>query len=402
MIAIIGGGAAGFFAAIQAAQNGCEVAIIEASNQLLSKVRVSGGGRCNVTNGATSIQELLEGYPRGNKELRGPFTRFNNQDVQSWLEQRGVDLKIEEDGRVFPVSDDSGTIISCFMREVDRLGVKIICGFKVQKINRIDSGFELVADDRKISANRVIITAGGSRKLSGYDWISSLGINIIEPVPSLFTFNTPQGPFKQLMGISFKDVEVAILGTKFKTRGALLFTHWGLSGPAILKLSSIAARKLHELDYVFRVSIDFLPDEEASELNLMFRNIKSTQSRKQILSFRHPAFSSRFWEVICQISNIQSGLDWGNISNTQLDAIVTSLKSVTLQVRGKTTFKDEFVTCGGVDLKEVDFKSMQSKRIPGIYFAGEVLDIDGITGGYNFQAAWTTGYIAGSSACESK
>ena len=399
MIYVIGGGAAGFFAAISAASQGCKVTILEKGNKVLSKVRISGGGRCNVTNGVATLPGLLEGYPRGQKELRGPFTRFNNQDTMNWFEDRGVNLKIEKDGRVFPASDDSGSIIKCLMDEVDRLGIEIKLGFSVDGIAVSPGGFKIHSGQKCLDARKLIITTGGGSNIESYNWLHALGIQVVTPVPSLFTFNIPDSPFLDLMGVSVQDAVVSVVGTKTSTRGPVLFTHWGLSGPAVLKCSSIAARMMQESSYSFDVQLDMLPNVTQDELRNQLKTLSQEQPSKKIETLRFEGISSRLFEKLCDLSGIPIGLDLGNLSKQALNRLVDIVKATRLHVKGKTTFKEEFVTCGGVSLKEIEFKTMECKKHPGIHFAGEVLDIDGITGGYNFQAAWTTGYIAGISAC---
>lgn len=398
MIAVVGGGAAGFFAAITAASNGQKVVLLEAGNKLLAKVRISGGGRCNVTNGAETLMNLLDGYPRGNKELRGPFTRFNNQHTMQWFEDRGVSLKTEPDGRVFPVSDDSGSIVDCLLSEAKQYDVHVLMNHRVEQIISYAKGFKLIIGGSAMEADKVIVTTGGGRDMNAFRWLSELGLEIIDPVPSLFTFNIPQSPFKELMGVAIPDVEVTIMNSKFCNRGPVLLTHWGLSGPAVLKLSSLAARYLSGVNYVFSIRLDFLPDESFESMIEIFNNQKKKHPRQTVSSFRMEKFTARFWLRLIQLSGIPLELDWGNVSKAQLRTLVETIKNSRLQVRGKTTFKEEFVTSGGISLKEIDFKTMESKKIPGLYFAGEVLDIDGVTGGYNFQAAWTTAFIAGESA----
>ena len=399
MICVIGGGAAGFFAAINAAALGCKVTILEKGNKVLSKVRVSGGGRCNVTNGVATLQGLLDGYPRGRKELISPFNKFNNQDTMNWFEDRGVRLKIEDDGRVFPVSDDSGSIVDCLMNEAHRLGVEIKLGFAVDSISTSPTGFIIQTNHQSINASKVIVTTGGGSKMESYNWLQSMGIKIVSPVPSLFTFNIPDSPYLDLMGVSVLDAVVSVVGTKTATRGPLLFTHWGLSGPAVLKCSSIAARQLHESDYQFDVQLDLLPDLSHDALRETIREICERYPNKKIGSLKFDGISSRLNERLIELAGIQGSQDLGNLSKQSTNRLVEIIKNTRMRVRGKTTFKEEFVTCGGVSLKDVDFKKMESKTISNLFFAGEVLDIDGITGGFNFQAAWTTGFIAGTSAC---
>ncbi|MFM7053459.1 MAG: NAD(P)/FAD-dependent oxidoreductase [Bacteroidota bacterium] len=399
MICVIGGGAAGFFAAINAASQGCKVTILEKGIKVLSKVRISGGGRCNVTNGVATLQGLLDGYPRGNKELRGPFTKFSNQDTMNWFEDRGVRLKVEKDGRVFPVSDDSGSIIDCLLDEADRLGVAIKLGFAVECISTSQSGFIIHSNNNSIQASKVIVTTGGGSKLESYKWLQTLGVQIVSPVPSLFTINIPDSPYLDLMGVSVQDALVSVVGKKISSRGPILFTHWGLSGPAILKCSSIAARQLHESNYEFDVQLDLLPDLSQDALRDMIREMCKQHPNKKISSLKFDGISTRLFERLIELSGIEISQDLGNLSKQSTNKLVDIIKATKMSVRGKTTFKEEFVTCGGVSLKEIDFKRMESKVVPNLFFAGEVLDIDGVTGGFNFQAAWTTGFIAGTSAC---
>ena len=397
-IAIIGAGAAGYFAAIHAAKKGFDTWIFEKGNKTLSKVKVSGGGRCNVTNVISEPGLLVRNYPRGNKELRGPFTKFNSTDTVNWFQERGVVLKAEPDGRMFPVTDSSQTIIDCLTNETLKLGVKIKLNCSVMKIVKVDSLFELTFNNNETAQfNSVIVATGGNPSLNSYQWLQQLGHTIIPPVPSLFTFNIPDSPFKEIMGVSVQEVLVKIQGTKFEQEGPLLFTHWGLSGPAVLKLSAWGARWLNERKYDFNVSVNFIPSLSEAEVQNILSDISRAHPSKKI--HNTPGFNlpSRLWLILCSNSEIDDERKWSEIGKAKFQKLIHSLMQFNVHVKGKTTFKEEFVTCGGVALNEVNMQTMESKIVKGLYFAGEILDIDGITGGFNFQAAWTTGFIAGNS-----
>ncbi|MBL0341964.1 MAG: NAD(P)/FAD-dependent oxidoreductase [Bacteroidetes bacterium] len=398
-LAVIGGGAAGFFAAIHGAQRGLETVILEKSNKILAKVKVSGGGRCNVTNVVTDPTLLVKNYPRGHRgELRGPFTKFSTIDTVNWFELKGVKIKAEADGRMFPVTDSSQTIIDCLVAESKMNNIKIHTGSTVTKIERSENGFLLELDSTlSLYFDYVIVATGGSPNLSSYSWLVNLGHTIIPPVPSLFTFNIPDSPFIKIMGVSVQDVKIKILNSAFEENGPLLFTHWGISGPAVLKLSAWGARWLAENGYNFSISINFIPpfNEEQVYEKLMEHSFQN--KLKKVCNTSQFNIPSRLWELLCKRTSIDEHKRWSETSKASLRKLSQQLVACQLNVKGKTTFKEEFVTCGGVDLKEVNMKTMESKLIPGLYFAGEILNIDGVTGGFNFQAAWTTGFIAGSS-----
>ena len=400
-VVVIGGGAAGFFSAITCANANpnLNVILLEKSGKLLSKVRVSGGGRCNVTHACFDPVELVKFYPRGSRELLGPFHQFSPKETVEWFLSKGISLKTEEDGRMFPASDQSATIINCLLHESDIAGVRIWLNAGVQTLARKGSNqFELLLqDERKLLADAVIIATGGFPTLKGFDWLSGTGHKIIEPVPSLFTFNLPDNPITQLMGISVESARVKIAGTKFNTEGPLLITHWGMSGPAILKLSSLAARKLAESRYEFSIFINWLKEYNEEEMRLRLQQLRTDIPRKKISTSNPFQLPKRLWEHLVLKVIRDTEQEWAQLTNDSIRKLCSVLIADEYFVRGKTTFKEEFVTCGGISLKEVDFKTMESKLIPGLYFAGEVLDIDAVTGGFNFQAAWTTGYIAGKS-----
>ncbi|MEY4595238.1 MAG: hypothetical protein RIQ47_1648 [Bacteroidota bacterium] len=397
-IAIIGGGAAGFFAAIAAKEAAPEheVVLIEATSKVLSKVRISGGGRCNVTHACFDARELVQYYPRGGKELRQAFSRFMPGDTISWFEERGVDLKTEEDGRMFPVSDDSTSIVDCLMSSAQEAGVMLRLSTSVRAIHPKNDKFILsLSNDNELIAHRLLIATGGSPKLEGFDWIASLGHTIVPPVPSLFTFNIPKDPITQLMGVSVENAFVQISASNFSAKGPLLITHWGLSGPAVLKLSSLAARWLAEKNYNFEVIVNWMGEADSSDFSAWVGEQRKERTTTKVLTTPPQGISKRLWEFLLHRAGIRADINWSDLRRDESDSLQRTVLSDCYSVKGKTTFKEEFVTCGGVSLKEIDFKTMQSKIIPHLFFAGEVLDIDAVTGGFNFQAAWTTGFIAG-------
>jgi predicted Rossmann fold flavoprotein len=399
-IAVIGGGAAGFFGAIACAESNknAEVTLIEKSRNLLSKVKVSGGGRCNVTHACFENHLLAKNYPRGSKELKKAFSQFSTNDTIKWFESRGVKLKTEDDGRMFPVTDDSQTIIDCIIKTAERSGIKIMTssGVKsIQKENSEGSVFKINLIEDTHIFDKVLIASGGNPNEASYQWLAELGHKIVPPVPSLFTFNIPDSKYSGLQGISVENATVRIVGSKAEQTGPLLITHWGLSGPAILRLSAWEARTLFDMHYSFSILVNWIPGYTEESLREKLKEIKSEHSKKTISV--NPFFNlpKRLWERIVAIAQIPETLRWIDMPNKNFNKLLEELLRSSLVVKGKTTFKEEFVTCGGVSLKDINFETMESLKCPGIYFAGEVLDIDGITGGFNFQAAWTTGFIAG-------
>lgn len=398
-IAVIGGGAAGFFAAIHAKQNHPEaqVTLFEKSNKLLSKVRISGGGRCNVTNGCTSVNELCEAYPRGGKRLKKALHRFNTTHTRAWFESRGVQLKKEDDGRVFPVSDDSQTIIDCLMQEMRRLKVDIKLKTPVQRLHSQGDqlGLTIGQEQQPRLFDKVIVATGGAPEKKRLKWLTDLGHKIEDPVPSLFTFNMPAEPITALMGVVAENVQVNIQGTKLNSEGPLLITHWGMSGPAILKLSAFGARVLSEMSYTFKVQVNWVHETNHETVADHLMDIVYHHDKKLLSSIRPYFLPKKLWQFLLDKSELPADKKWGELGKKGINKLVSILTNDIYDVSGKTTFKEEFVTCGGVSLQSVDMNTMQSKVCKNLYFAGEVLDIDGITGGYNFQAAWTTGYIAG-------
>lgn len=393
-IAVIGGGAAGFFAALSAAQHHphAGVTLFEKSSKLLAKVKVSGGGRCNVTHACWNPKALSEHYPRGGKFLRRAFERFQVTDTVQWFSQRGVQLKTEQDGRMFPVTDASQTIIDCLLNEAERSGIRIVLGAPVRRIYpKPGGGFEV--NERGFDC--VIVATGGSPKLEGLDWLASLGHSIVPPVPSLFRFNMPGNGIKTLMGVVVKDAAVRIQGMKRVSRGPVLMTHWGMSGPAILKLSSWHARELAEVNYQFPIQINWLGDLAFDQAEAKLQEEVRTNPKRQVGSSSPFGLPKKFWQFLLHRLEVPPNGIWSELSKKNKHRILDALLNDVHQVNGKTTFKEEFVTCGGVSLTEVDVDAMSSRVLPGLYFAGEVLDVDGVTGGFNFQAAWTTGFLAG-------
>lgn len=396
-VAVIGGGAGGFFAAISCRHHNpnAEVVVFEKTNKLLAKVKVSGGGRCNVTHSCFSISELSKKYPRGEKFLKKSFSQFSTKDTIDWFEQRNVRLKTEADNRMFPTTDDSQTIIDCLLDEARRLGIVIRKQCQVTEIRKSGSNFQLGVEGELLEYHKVIVASGGSPKIDSYLWLKELGHTIVHPVPSLFTFNMPDEPIKSLMGLVVENSVVNIQGTKFKSNGPLLVTHWGMSGPAILKLSAFMARELHYRKYDFDVRVNWLGEVNENELRENVSEIRVDIRKRKIVNKNPFQLPSRLWTFLLEKVNISPETIWGELPGKQQNQLVNVLLNDVYAVRGKTTFKEEFVTCGGVSLQGIDPHTMESRNCPGLYFTGEVMDIDGITGGFNFQAAWTTGFIAG-------
>lgn len=398
-IAIIGGGAAGFFSAIAVKENypGAKVVIFEKSNHVLAKVKISGGGRCNLTNACNSIKELAEAYPRGGRALKKAFHVFNNKNAMEWFEFRGVPLVIQEGACVFPASQNSQTIIDCFLGETKRLGVEIELGRGIKAINKICDKLKLDFTEEKLPSrifDKAIVATGGSPKRKGLDWLEKLNHKIEDPVPSLFTFNMPNETISELMGIVVENVSVGITGTKIKSQGPLLIAHWGMSGPAILKLSAFGARILSEKGYEFQVQANWANEQNQDIVIDKLINILNKHSNRLLSNVRPYYLPERLWIYLLQKCGLAANKKWGEIGKKGINKLVNTLTNDIYSVKGKSPFREEFVTCGGVSLESVDLKTMQSKTCKNLYFAGEVLDIDGITGGYNFQAAWTTAFIA--------
>jgi predicted Rossmann fold flavoprotein len=398
-IVIIGGGAAGFFSAIRAAElnPGCNIIILEKGTTVLGKVKISGGGRCNITNSCSDPKELIKYYPRGSKELLSPFYNFNSKDTIEWFTNHGVKLKTESDGRVFPVTDNSQTIVDCLVDTAKKYNIEILTHSGVTDIKKASDGNWIInTTGKEFSANSVIICTGSSNSI--WNIISSLGHKIEPPVPSLFTFNIADKRLEGIQGVSVPNAEIKIAGTKLKDPGPLLITHWGLSGPVILKLSAWQARELFKRDYKFELLINWLPgiNQETAKSNII--EIKNTNAAKIIFSFSPFGLPIRLWQRLLDYIHIDKDMKWKDLPGSLLNNLALQLTQSSFNVNGKSTFKEEFVTCGGVNLKEVDFKTMESKIHKGLFFACETLDIDAVTGGFNFQSAWTTGWIAGNSA----
>jgi predicted Rossmann fold flavoprotein len=398
-IAIIGGGAAGFFAALSAKQHhpDARVCIYEKSSKFLAKVKVSGGGRCNVTNATFNNRLLSENYPRGEKFLRKAFEQFDAKATVEWFESRDVALKTYPDQCIFPLSNESQSIIDCFWYEARKLGVELFTSQGVDAIKRTKNSFQLHFKDSELDVDRVIVTVGGQPKFSGLQWLADIGHQIVPPVPSLFTFNMPQEPIKALMGVVVEKARVRIEGQKLLGIGPLLVTHWGMSGPAILQLSAWGARILAEKDYCCSILVNWLDEMKEEALRQEFLSIQKIHGAKMLQNHNPFPIPNRLWIYLLEKNEIKPESRWLDLAGKNTNKLINTLINDRYEVKGKTTFKEEFVTAGGIDLAEIEVKTMQSKLVPGLFFAGEVCDIDGITGGFNFQGAWTTGFIAGKS-----
>jgi predicted Rossmann fold flavoprotein len=400
---VVGGGAAGFFCAINAASKNpeLEVAILEKSGKLLSKVKISGGGRCNVTHACFSIAEMIKKYPRGESFLKKSFRHFFTPDTIEWFQKRNVALKTETDGRMFPESNTSETIIDCLLGEANKNNIQILMNRDVATISFSEEpltlpGFIIALKNGEIlESDFVCIACGGFPKALQYDWLKNLGHSFENPVPSLFTFNVPKHPISTLMGISVEDVQVKINGTKLAQIGPLLITHWGFSGPAVLKLSAFAALELANRNYDFSISINWLKDFNENTLLEKMKSIRFEMASKKIINNNPFRLPQRLWEYQLNHCGINPDIRWADLPAKQQNLLAKQLCSDQFQIKGKTTFKEEFVTAGGIKLNEVNANTMESKFIPNLFFAGEILNVDGITGGFNFQHAWTSGWIAG-------
>ncbi len=401
-VAVIGGGAAGYFAALAAARAGASVSIFEKTGKVLSKVAVSGGGRCNVTHDCSYPSQLVKHYPRGGKQLRKAFELFGQGHTVEWFAQRGVALKTEADGRMFPTTDDSRTIIDCLLNEADKLGVELRMHSTVATISphsqpqspSVDGYTLELASGQRIFCRKAIVTTGGSNKTEGYNFIRALGLKLEPPVPSLFTFNVPESDLKDLMGLSVSKAEVMIPGSKWRQDGPLLITHWGFSAPAVIKLSAWAAIELHARAYTFPILVNWTAQPEHTVRETL-QAMRVSNPKKAVS--KHALFDipGRLWERLCEKAGASTAMRYAEMPAKIANRLVEILVRCPYEVRGKTTYKEEFVTCGGVALSEVDLAHFESKKHNGLYFAGEVLHVDGITGGFNFQHAWTSGYLSG-------
>ncbi len=403
-LVVAGGGAAGFFCAVTAARLNpqLKVILVEKTGKLLSKVKVSGGGRCNVSHACFSIPEMIKKYPRGSNFVKKTFHQFFTTDTIQWFEERGVALKTEADGRIFPVSNSSQSVIDCLLLEANKYSVEIRLHHEIRSIEYKKDPLSFIiqfANELKMQADFICLASGGYPKSSMFDWILPGGHSIETPVPSLFTFNMPGNSIVSLKGISVPDVQVKISGESLKERGPLLITHWGMSGPAILKLSAWGARKLSEKDYRFEIRVNWLGEYNDQSVREVMQMIRETSGGKKIRQRNPWDLPQRLWDWLLDQSGIKD-IHWADLPAAQQNKLIQHLTNMSFNVQGKTTFKEEFVTAGGIRLSEIDHHTMESKIRPGLYFAGELLDVDGITGGFNFQHAWTSGFIAGKSIAE--
>ena len=389
-VIIIGGGASGFFTAANIDTKLYDVTILEQNSDVLQKVKISGGGRCNVSHACFDPRELVQFYPRGHKELLSVFTKFQPGDTMNWYEEHGVTLKIEDDNRIFPESNSSQSIIDCLVNECRKKNVKILTKQTVTEILPQENGYKIHTTDQNYSADYVVFSTGSSPK--AFKILEKLGHQIIAPVPSLFTFNIKNEILKDLMGTSFQYVDIEIPKLNLEESGSLLITHWGLSGPGILKLSAWGARELSALKYQFEIIVNFIGTDSEDALEI-FRNFKENEPKKSIGQSKIFDITNRFWQRILFVSGIDTAKQLANINNKEMQKIIENLCCCRMNVTGKSTFKEEFVTAGGVDLKEMDFKTMKSKKLPNFYISGEVLNIDAVTGGFNFQACWSEGWL---------
>ncbi|MFT3822443.1 MAG: NAD(P)/FAD-dependent oxidoreductase [Chitinophagaceae bacterium] len=398
-LVVIGGGAAGFFCAVNAArlQPDLEVIILEKTSKVLSKVKVSGGGRCNVTHACFSISEMIRRYPRGQNFLKKTFHQFFTTDTIEWYKERGVELKKEEDGRMFPVTDSSQTIIDCLLREVNKYGVEVRMMSEVRslKYDNDTSEFKLVlSGERELAADLICVACGGYPKTAMFGWLLQLGHTIEEPVPSLFTFNMPGNAVTQLMGVAVPEAQVKIAGSKLVEQGPLLITHWGMSGPAILRLSAWGAREFAANNYRFTAIVNWLPAYNEQSFREKLQQMRFELAPQKTGSRSPFGLPQRLWLYLLEQSGVQLDIRWADLPAKEQNRLVKNCCAQEFAVNGKTTFKEEFVTAGGIKLSEIDANTMQSKLHPGLFFAGEIADVDGVTGGFNFQHAWTSGFIA--------
>ena len=399
-VIIIGGGAAGFFTAINAKEQNpnLDITILEKGKEVLQKVKISGGGRCNVTHACFEPKELVKFYPRGEKELLGPFHTFMTGDTFEWFDDRGVPLKIESDNRVFPEANTSQAIIDCFENAVDRLGIKVLKNYGVNSIEQKENQWLIKTKNETFVADKLVVAAGSSNK--AWELAKNLGHSIIEPVPSLFTFNIKDKRIIDLLGISVPNATVTIVGTKLESSGPLLITHWGMSGPAVLKLSAFGARILAEKGYQYNVEVNWLSRPTDKIVNVLL-NLKKKQPKKQVfLKSPFAEIPRRLWERLVLASDITEIFKWADLSHAHIEKLANQLTKGLYNANGKSTFKEEFVTAGGIDLKEINFKRFESRKHKNLFFIGEMLNIDAVTGGFNFQNAWTGGFIAAKAIAE--
>ncbi len=398
-IIVAGGGAAGFFAAIACAEAEpvAQVTLYEASAHTLAKVKVSGGGRCNVTHACFEPRELAKRYPRGGRELTGAFSRWQPRDTVAWFEGRGVSLKTEADGRMFPTTDDSQTIVDCLESAAAKAGVRVVLSTGLRSATKqTGGGFAITLTTGEIvTCDRLLLATGGNKTNAGLAIAADFGHTIVPPVPSLFTFHINDARLKELSGVSVEEATTAVRGTSLRERGPLLITHWGLSGPAVLKISAWGARELHDASYKFTLLVNWAPQFNPETARAALESARAANPKKQIGTWCPLGLPSRLWEKLIVAAGIKTDAPWTIVPNAALRALAAQVCAGEFAVDGKSMFKEEFVTCGGVKLAEVDFRTMESRIVPGLHFAGEMLDVDGVTGGFNFQAAWTTGWLAG-------
>ena len=399
---VIGGGAAGFFCAVNAARMNPNLMVIllEKQQKLLSKVKVSGGGRCNVTHACFDIAELVKYYPRGQNFLKKAFHWFNTNDTIGWFAERGVVLKTESDGRMFPITDNSQTIIDCLLLEATKHHVKVVTGWEVDTIQLENEGCKLFVGNKTYTADFLCVAAGGYNTIAKFEWLKQLNHTIESPVPSLFTFNMPHNSIKELMGVSVPKVNIKLIGSKLQTSGPILITHWGLSGPAVLKLSAWGARELANRQYKFEIMVNWLGDISENDLRSNWTQLRNENASIKMGNKNPFGLPTRLWQYFLTLCGINDDCRWAELTSSNQNKLITTLTSQLFEVNGKTTFKEEFVTCGGIKLNEIDPNTMESKKVKNLFFAGEIIDIDGVTGGFNFQNAWTTGWIAAKAIAE--
>ena len=396
-VVIIGGGAAGFFCAIQIAEQhpDWDIRILEKSSKILSKVKVSGGGRCNVTHACPDVEKLLQKYPRGQRFLKKSFYQFATQQTIEWFAKNGVKLHTEKDGRMFPMTNDSETIIQCLMQKVNQYKIQVCMNHEVSEVKKINTIFEItLGNGQTMQADAVCMATGGMLKSNTFPWLLQMGHTIIDPVPSLFTFNVVEKNITTLMGVAVENATIQWKGTKWMERGPLLITHWGISGPAAIKLSAWCAREMAEANYEGAILINWTPEYNEQTLKMEWLNFRQDYGKREMGSKNPFDLPQRLWHYFLQASQIDLKTKWADLKNTSQQQLIQHLTRTTLNIKGKTTFKEEFVTCGGVDLKDIDSLTMESKMVTQLHFAGEMMDVDGVTGGFNFQHAWTSGWLA--------
>ncbi len=396
-VVIIGGGAAGFFCAIQIAEQhpDWDIRILEKSSKILSKVKVSGGGRCNVTHACPDVEKLLQKYPRGQRFLKKSFYQFATQQTIEWFAKNGVKLHTEKDGRMFPITNDSETIIQCLMQKVNQYKIQVCMNHDVTEVKKINTIFEItLGNGQTMKADAVCMATGGMLKSNTFPWLLQMGHTIIDPVPSLFTFNVVEKNITTLMGVAVENATIQWKGTKWMERGPLLITHWGISGPAAIKLSAWCAREMAEANYEGAILINWTPEYNEQTLKMEWLNFRQDYGKREMGSKNPFDLPQRLWHYFLQASQIDLKTKWADLKNTSQQQLIQHLIRTTLNIKGKTTFKEEFVTCGGVDLKDIDSLTMESKMVAQLHFAGEMMDVDGVTGGFNFQHAWTSGWLA--------